>query len=334
MRRRNRVAWAAKGFVACYSAAVLAWVVVWRLLGDATWWLVLINRFSAFLFVPAPLLLLWGIRTRRARWLAVSSVPLAVYGALYWPYAFPRLAVPPAGSTALRVMTFNILYSEHRYDGIARMINAYKPALVALQEVQPEAYAALRAALQAEYPYSRLGAPHPYGTTAVFSRYAIRDSYQIDLGADRPAVALRLSVGDHTITFISAHLFAYNLDYGAFGKLPRAVYGRIHAQNEQARRLVDEAIHSDDQVVILGCDCNGQETTSTYAILREAMTNAAREAGWRVGAPIPAGTHPDRDPLHIDYVFYRGPVQVKGVYAVKDSVGSDHQPVIADLFLR
>jgi endonuclease/exonuclease/phosphatase (EEP) superfamily protein YafD len=110
--------------------------------------------------------------------------------------------------------------------------------------------------------------------------------------------------------------------------VPKAVMERTQAQNRQAQLLLDEAKRHNG-VVILGCDCNSRETSSSHRMLSKEMNNAARVVGWLFAKDEPANTKPDTSLQHIDIIFYQGPVEPTNVYAIQDKGGSDHFPILA-----
>jgi endonuclease/exonuclease/phosphatase (EEP) superfamily protein YafD len=128
--------------------------------------------------------------------------------------------------------------------------------------------------------------------------------------------------------FISSHLLAYGLWWVKPVDMPETIVQRTSDQNRQAQLLVAE-IQKHEGLVIIACDCNSKETAGSHRILASAMTNAARESGRRIGAKPLANAKQDTDLQHIDYIFYRGDLMPLNVYALQDSGGSDHLPVLA-----
>jgi len=300
--------------------------VLWLVVRDSWWWLALLNRVASYMFVPVPAIALLAAVNRWRRVIEVSLVPPLIFSLIFWPYVIPH-AAPTAAHSDLRVMTYNVLYSNTNSDAVAAIIQAYRPDLVGLQEVQPKMMAALVERLGTAYPYSLMGTEHPYGTTAAFSRYPVQESYILDLAYDRPAVVLKVTVQGIAVTFISAHLLAYGLEWAGLPDIPRVVSQRVHDQEYQARRLVDE-IQKQDGTAILACDCNSQETAGAYRLLAESLTNAARTVGWVATPPALSGTRRDTDVRHFDYVFYHGSLKTIEADAVQDYGGSDHLPII------
>lgn len=223
-------------------------------------------------------------------------------------------------------MNYNVLFSNQNADGVAGVIQTYAPDLVALQEVRPRMMAELQERLTTEYPYSLMGTPNEYGTTAVFSRYPFLDQQIIDLGDDRPATLVVVEVGGERVVFTAVHLRAYGLRWVPLRQIPQAIGERTRLQNRQAEILL-AALAQQEGAVIVGCDCNSKESSSSYRMLAERLANAAHS---RPNLTVP-GASPDRNLQHIDYIFYRGNLGANGVYVINDSGGSDHQPILAIL---
>ena len=316
-------------FIAGYSVSILAWFISWLFIGDATWWLTLINRIVPFLFIPVPFLFGWIICIRRFRWMIPLLIQIFLFTQLYTPYLFPHSLSPTIrdGNT-LKVMTYNVLFSNSDYDAVAGVILKYLPDVVASQEVQPKIMNELEKRLENEYPYSLMGTQNDYGTTAVFSRHPIIESSVLDLAADRPAVVVKIKINDEEFTFVAVHLLAYNLWWTKPKDIPATIMERTFNQNRQAE-IILERLKQESGTVIIGCDCNSYETSSSYRILDEWLDNSARDDGWFFGVDDMLGLQQDNYLQHIDYVWYRGTVEPIIVSKVTDSGGSDHLPVFA-----
>lgn len=313
-----------------YSLFLSIWFGLWLRTGDTFWWMMLLNRAVPYLFLPTLPLFGWALFRRHNRGLLLLCVPTILFLFLYWPYTIPRLE-QHYGAKDLRVMTYNLLYSNNDHQPIISIIETYQPDLVALQEVQPAMMAALTKELYKEYRYSLMGFEHPYGTTATFSRYPVSSAYVLDLHADRPAIVMKLNTRDRTIVFANVHLLAYGLNWVPWYDIPQTIRQRTYEQNRQAQRILEEITHHQADITILACDCNSQETSSSYRLLNRSLTNTAREVGWAINAPALPNARRDSDLQHIDYIFYGGEIRAQAVYIIQDSGGSDHWPLIADL---
>ena len=319
--------------IIAYSVLITMWFAAWLIVGDSNWWLTLLNRVVPFLFIPVPLFLIWGISSRRIKLLTPLLIPCLIFAWIYRPYLFPKPAQSFDQGTQLRVMTYNVLFSNLEYDAVANVVLAYQPDLVALQEVQPEMMDALEERLADDYPYFLMGTENTYGTTAVFSRYPFAETEIVDLQADRPAVVVKTKIKNQDITFVAIHLLAYNLWWTKLPEIPEVVMQRTVNQNQQVRTLLDK-IDNEQGVVVVGCDCNSYETSSSYRIFDQFMDSAARQVGWSWGGNELLGTKQDLYFQHIDHVWFRGDIMPKRAYKIKDNGGSDHLPVLVIFDMR
>jgi len=260
-------------------------------------------------------------------------MPCLVFIWTYYPYVFPHFSQPHRENPQLTVMTYNVLFSNENYDAVANVVLNYQPDLVAMQEVKAEMMDALRVRLKNDYPYSLMGTENTFGTTAVFSKYPLTDSYVLDLHADRPATIVQANINGKDVTFVAVHLLAYGLRWVGVRNIPKATIQLTSDQNQQVEILLDN-LEKKKGLVIVGCDCNSYETSSSYRIFRKSMSSAAWKVGWLVGTSQFENTRPDADIKRIDYVWYRGELNPMAVYKIKDSGGSDHLPVLATFELK
>ena len=108
----------------------------------------------------------------------------------------------------------------------------------------------------------------------------------------------------------------------ALDRLPQVVGGLVAIQDgKRAARFRRDASKLKNTINEFAWD------GSWYA---RGFTDAGKKLGWRIGHQAPAGTTHANQPNHIDYHWYRGPVEPLGVYRVTDRAGSDHDAVIAD----
>ena len=310
-----------------YVIFITSWFILWLTVGDRSWWLTILNTIVPCLFLPTLLLLFLFIRIRSFKVVFQLLIPVLVFGTLYFPYLFPR-TTNTNGNPNLSVITYNALFSNTDYDNVAQVIRTYQPDFVTFQEIQPVMMEALKQRLGDVYPYSIMGLEHSFGTTAIFSRHPSSNAYILDLGVGGTAVVWEAQINQKNIKVISAHLLAYDLQGVEVPDMPKAIMGRTVAQNMQAQLIIDE-LHKYKGIVILGCDCNSKETSSSYRILASTLNNSARVAGWSLFGKTPENTKYDRNMQHIDYVFYRGELEPVQVVTIKNRGGSDHSPILA-----
>jgi endonuclease/exonuclease/phosphatase (EEP) superfamily protein YafD len=320
-----------RGVVVVYCALICVWAPAWLALGDSHWLLALINHIGAWLLLPALVLPVALLERPWRRWQFCIVPPIVVAVGFSLPYLAPR--PPDPSPAALRVLNFNVLFSNPDMGAVAALIQREQPDLVMLQEVQPEQFSALQDALGDAYPYTRAAPRHPYGTTAIFSRFPVEEWRVVETGEDRRALLARVRIDGRMVTAISAHLLSYGLVWVAPPDLPRVVMIRVSDQHEQARRLIAAAGMFPNDPLLLACDCNSPETAGTARILHAAFRSAAREVGWW---PTLAGDgrRADRWLGHIEYLFVRGDLRVLSHMQLGESAGSDHQPLLTTLGWR
>lgn len=317
-----------------YVLLICAWFLAWLFLGDATWWLVALNRVVPYLFLPVPVFLITLLWMHKYTSILLLILPASIFSFLYHPYIAPKFSEANVADSDLTVMSYNILYSNYDYDAISRVILTHDPDLVALQEVLPETMHELQDRLGNVYPYWIHGTNADYGVTAIFSRYPLAGSDVLNLGEDRRAVIVKVEVKHQIITFASVHLRAYGLRWvQPRTKIPQEVVRMTKAQNRQTE-LLWEKLGDTPGPVIIGCDCNSKETSSSYRMLDQWLDSAAYQVGWQIPGMEWAGARQDTRLQHIDYIWYGGAVEPLAAYELLDNGGSDHYPVLAVFDLR
>lgn len=325
LKRHSTLFWWTLG----YASLLFLWFLAWLTLGDWNWILTLIHRAVPYLFLPVLILAAAHLFRRRLKSMSLLAIPLLIFVAIYFPYLVPKWNFSTSRAPALRVMTYNVLFSNKNYDAIAKNILEYQPDLVALQEVQPAMMRALVERLQTTYPYFVIGTENPFGTTAIFSQHPISASRILDLQADRPAVMIRTQIQAHEIYFVAAHLVAYNFYYVKPRDIPQVTMERTAEQNRQAK-IILETLAPLSGIKIIGCDCNSHEPSVTYRMLHQTFYNSARQTAWTLNVSPLANTRQDTDLQHIDYIFYQGALEPLATRIIQDSGGSDHFPVISE----
>ncbi len=332
--------------VAHYSTTVTIWFVCLLAARDGWWPLILANFAVIEPIVPAAPLLVAAMLVGGRRLVMAATLPLLIFGFLYWPYLVPDLddgrPAQQPGSGQVRLMTYNVLNNNDDVAAIAAVIVHFEPDVVAVQELTEEMEPRLISALADSHPHYEVASPTRGGTTALFSRTALLGVDEIDFGIDRPALMASVIVDGHEVIVASAHLLPayYALNENSRSELPGAIGDYLADQNSQAEQLTEVLIDRAGQTgrpVFLGCDCNTRSNNRTNKILSEALTDPTRELGWPLRRSALPGTRHERRIAHLDYIWYRpGPeqrVQVDGIFRVTDRGGSDHHPLVADFSL-
>jgi len=234
----------------------------------------------------------------------------------------------------LRVLCYNIHYGQgndgvYDVERLAKVIQAAKPDLVALQEVDVGVERSGR-----EHQARRLadltGMAVRFGPTqhyqgglfgnAVLTRLPIADVHIQPLPYTesspelttypRGAIAVMVETPDGTkLRFVSTH-FQHN----------------VPEDRVAEAKAINEYFANDDVPTILAGDMNAKPDSEPIAILNQQWHNAI--------APDAEPSAPSSKPTsRIDYIFYRGAIRMKSTRVIAEPMASDHCPVFSELQL-
>lgn len=232
----------------------------------------------------------------------------------------------------IKVLSYNIHHGENANGqqdiaGIANVILATNPDLVALQEVdsctnrvQKKDLLKELAAQTGMYIYFGKSMSHDGGSygNGILSRYPIEHMYTIPLpakgeGEPRCAAVVKVKLpGDSLLQFASTHLD--HLEDPA---------GRM----AQADKLLKH-FSKDSLPLILAGDLNAEPSSREISTLTSIFIDASE----KLGPTWPADTPTQK----LDYVLLRPSSQwnVVNALVLQETVASDHRPVICELLLK
>ncbi|QEG38264.1 endonuclease/exonuclease/phosphatase family protein [Roseimaritima ulvae] len=240
-------------------------------------------------------------------------------------------------SNTLRVLCYNIHYgqgTDGNYDieRLAGVINAAKPDLVALQEV--------------DVGVKRSGRVHEAQRLAELTGMAVRfgPTQHYEGGLFGNAVLTRLPILDvaiHPLPYTEATTERVTYPRGAIAVTVRGPNGQAlrfvstHFQHNVPEdrlaeaKAINELFAGDDVPTILAGDMNAVVDAAPVQELLKHWTNATDDPP---AASVPAGNPTSR----IDYIFYRPAAAFRLLDAkvVAEAVASDHRPVFAELEWR
>jgi endonuclease/exonuclease/phosphatase (EEP) superfamily protein YafD len=303
---RTVLEWALLGAALVYPAAWLGARLDWRL--GARLDLLTHLREPALAVTLAAVAVLARRRPRVA--LALGCLAILQAAPLF-RYAGKNPVAPDPGSHArLRVLVANVLWSNTRYDALARLIRDERPDIVGLVEVTDDWLAGL-AEVRAEYPY-RMEAPGGATGLALWFREP-----PPDLDPPRPPLP-------GAWPFIHARF--------TFAGVPRHLW-LIHPSPPMVRYWPTEldalarAVGSTPGSRIVVGDMNCSEGSPrfdaflTKSGLRDSRLGFGRQPSWPVGLPYR---------IAIDHAFVSGDLAVVD-RRLGPPIGSDHASLILDL---
>jgi vancomycin resistance protein VanJ len=325
-----------------YLLFILAYLLARFIIQDGFWFVALLNSFAFVLFLPLPLLLILALlsRSRRAfvRLLPVVVVVLLWFGPRWLPKA--TADIPPD----LRVMTNNVWHWNRTPEAVVALIQATRPDVVLLQEVDPATQGAALAALDAAYPYQErltdsIRAGMYTAVNITLSRYpfVVSEIVQLD-SASMPAI------WRNVIEVEEQRVAVYNVHLTSPVGPPRIPIGdnyfaqvALGFDDTERNRQIDALLaYLDTEIYpyIVGGDFNMGDLSMTYTRVASQMRDSFGEAGYGYGGTWPVTEAlglPDFLPpfMRMDYLWHSDALKPLSAW-LSHYVGGDHLPVLAD----
>ncbi len=314
-----------------YTLGLLAWFVLWLLVGDRLWWLALLNTAALALFLPLPLLAVVVLMRHRWRLLMVLSLPVwlfaYLYGLRFLPHTRPTIS---AAAPRLTAMTFNILYRNHDTQAVTTAIAAVQPDLLGLQEVTPAHARWFAETFAADYPYMVFRVDEPEAGVALLSRYPIMQVTRFALPPRNLALHAVVDVAGTPLHVLVVHL-SPNRALRTLSPDIAPVAREYYQLKATEVQLVLAELREVQGPHLVLCDCNLTETSAAYAQLAAVVQDSFQEAGWGLGLTSQGPGLPLRV-QRIDYIWHSPDLVIETAY-VGPAAGSDHRSVVAHLRL-
>ncbi len=287
---------------------------------DATAELIALNAFTQWLYTPAWLSMLIGLKLRRRAIVLCAGVVVCAHVAWLNPSSLMAAQAPAwvAQGHHLRVMSANLLLVNHDTDGIAQEIRAARPDLLLVQELTPE--------WASRFDSAELRALLPHRTTVVrddafgiglYSRLPLQTETFDLLGI--PALRAQVRLGTRDLTVYNVHT------------LPPRTRAYAAKWNRMMAALT-ERLDRERGSLLVGGDLNATPYTRWYRTLVSSRLRGAHEdRGRGLATTWPNGLMP-YPPIRLDHVLVSREVAVLDVRE-GEGRGSDHRPVIADIAL-
>ncbi len=313
-----------------YLIGLLLWLSLRLLFFDRFWWLALLNTQALYLFLPLVVLLPLAVWKRKQGLILGLILGCLLFIVLCQPRLnfFPKFAAPHSTESMLKVMTFNLLWSNQDYPKIAQMIHTMSPDLIGVQELQPKELPNLLKAISPKYPYSVIHPVDRFHTVALFSRLPIEAVTPLPEPPIERGVQATIRYGNEKqrINVLVVHLAPNNmplfpLDRFAAETVDR--YTRRAAETAYLTKIVQER----SLPTVMLCDCNMTNTSETYAQLHQVLKDSFQERGQGLGHTLFVSGIPF--PVQrIDYIWHTDDMQAIEAF-VGSAGGSDHLPLLA-----
>jgi endonuclease/exonuclease/phosphatase (EEP) superfamily protein YafD len=276
----------------------------------------IVNNGLPFLLAGAIIVLILAALARSGL-LSVLALLLVIINGTHFTLALEGGAQEAAPGTPrfLRVVTFNIWHRNDRIDDIAKFLADTDADLIVMQEMTPDNWSKLRAALGSRYPYS-LGDDG----LVILSKYKIDEDGRVDRGGYPPWMSLMLRWAKIEVSGTSVELAGVHLARPFYPKL----------QYADVAAVVDFVRHQTGPLIVAG-DFNLTPWTDKLTGFTQA-TGLKRYNTFHFTWPLHARGLTLLPFVAIDHVF-ASPHFTKIATRAGPRLGSDHRPVIADIAL-
>jgi endonuclease/exonuclease/phosphatase family metal-dependent hydrolase len=312
-----------------FAIILLAWHVLRLYPGDRWFFIRLGSYFAPWLFMALLLAFVIALLARQ-RWLTGLVLLLGLaFSIHYGPLLTPRLSQAKAenASNELRVMTFNIHYSNRNAEGIVNLIHTEKPDIIATQEMTEPMQDLLLPRLSAEYPYHLVA--QTWGLPMVLiSRYPLTTQSRL-AGTPRAQLAM-IETPNGPVAVWNVH------------PSPAVNQGGWKAQQQTLAAVAKATKNQNIPLIVLG-DFNTTDQAENYHLIAAHLIDVHHAVGQGFGFTFPepdvlalmpwyAQAFDKISPVvRIDHIFVNAHLIPEETHVIPNGYGSDHRPVVATL---
>ena len=318
------------GLDALYALGLAALSVL-NAIGPEQTWFGSLNLYLPqwiWLLPGIPLLLLTLLIAWRRAW-----IPLLCLLWVAWPIMgyCPRLTAPArhTGGLHLRVMTYNVKGGQRDLDAVMEDIKAFHPDVIQTQDSESVLNGPLSRALTGWYVCN-------VGQYITLSRYPLNAAFRPDISfpnSNHHCLRVKLTVGDRSITLYNVHLLSPRDGLVSVRHLHvSGIKENTRERLVEAERLAEDLRPEQGPLILTG-DLNAPVQSLVCRKLFDlGLRDAFSEAGQGYGYSYGQYTRLGQPYVRIDHIMVSAPWQVEACWT-GNTLGSDHIPVIADLFL-
>jgi endonuclease/exonuclease/phosphatase (EEP) superfamily protein YafD len=312
-------------YVAAWMATLgLAVVALLRIFyHDGTHFLIQLNSFTRYVYLPAYACLIWALWMRR--WRLASAALAVVLCHVIWMlpdfvrdrrFDLPKDAATASASPTVRIFFSNLLGSQRDFTPLWQEIADANPDVVVMAE---SSYYSVQSFLK--YPaFAEFAKPNGTGRlrrgeVVVFSKLPIKSESQI-YATDRIVQTVDVEVGSQTLRIIGLH---------SPRPMPPPAYDFYGYWKMMIPRLT-----SDNMPRVIVGDFNATQYSRVYKQLKQCSLRSAHEDRGRGYATTWPNGLWSLPPIRIDQAFLSAGVKCLGIREGRGD-GSDHKPLIVDV---
>lgn len=346
--RRNWRSLFLPGVIVLYLAFLAVYGAAWALIHRYLWQLDFLSNFTAWYFLPAPILLLVALLLKRRRWAAVLVIPLVIFAVKFGPRFLPRETTASAVSATptLTVMTMNVLKLNTDWAAIKAQIQAADPDVISLQEMSDAFLTEVWPSLTEMYPYNLHALSKSENSYSGFlSRYPVKEEKTFNLPENFELANIRavIDVKGQSVVVYTLRLAAPKFERMA---IPSRIIGKIFPYQYSAfyRRWQLSAFYpllaAESLPVLVMGDFNTADSSQDRDTFKSTsgLQDTFAEVGYGMGFTFPAAVTVNEKQLpfvplmRLDYIWHNSQWQPLSAW-LGGSTGSDHLPVVARLKL-
>ena len=296
---------------------------------DGTHFLIWLNAFTRYVYLPAYVCLAWAIWRRR--WL-LAVANLAVVGlhvALLAPdfirdrrfdvVANSTIIDAPAAQT-VRIFFANVRAHNSEYTALLKELQDADPDVIVLVEFTPNWHTAyLHSPFFAAYPYGSGMKNMARGTANVFSKLPLKSEEENWFGG-RGIQSFEILIDSETLHIVSLHA-------------PRPQSIREDDYEGFWNRTIPMILGENGPLVVIG-DFNATQYSSVYdQLTADRLRSAHQDRGRGYATTWPNGQFWLPSLIRIDQALLSAEVECLGIKE-GEGRGSDHKPLILDVKIR
>jgi endonuclease/exonuclease/phosphatase (EEP) superfamily protein YafD len=293
------------------------------LLGSLNKYLELASHFRVQYLLAAAACLPVFVYTRARLTAALASVYVLAVAALLLPwYVRPAPPKDDAGQVrAFKLLLFNVNYGNTRHAEVVRFVEAERPDVVVLQEVNAAWLRGIEG-LAATYPHAVAQAQEGDGSgLALLGRAPFEEARVVYVGSeDRPGIRARFKVGGSVVSLLTLH--------------PRAPLrpGHFEARNRQLLAGAEFVRALPEPKIFVG-DFNATPWSPYFKRIEAETGLADARKGFGLLPTWPVWNRVAPLMLPVDHCLVSRDVTVLGVER-GPALGSDHLPLVVRLAVR
>lgn len=292
------------------------WLALFLITGERFLPVRLVSYLAPWLAIALVFCLITAIMLKKPALASCSFLTMAVISLPFIGQFVPSRNAPENGTAVYKIMTYNKMGRNRDIEAVASVIQKEKPDLLFMQEISETDSAILLTLLQKIYDDDT-----PY--------YAYVDGLTISRFELKPVEGSKEGLTSIDVAFPEATVKTWNVH------LPKSFSSTVD-QYEATDELAQQIELYEGPIIVAG-DFNATQLNYPYVKVANQLTNAFEIAGTGLGFTFPSRARRIGSIvpfMRIDHIFYSGHFKGLDCFSVKNTGGSDHFPIVAQLTLQ